>query len=249
MNKALLPWNDFDTGIVIAFLSIGIGFSTYWFQTINPRTRSFFFRNFPSDWQWVSYIGWQRLTGFILMGVIPSVAMSTMTNYTIGALAWRSFNLTDTLSWTVPMTALILPLTYFATRREDSLRTYPQMRVSTWRPVTVFVNSMTWFLYLLGYEMLFRGILFTVCLDQFGFLTALSINLTLYAVTHIPKGASETMGSFLYGTVVCLATVVTGNILVAVVTHVAMALSNDYFSVLHSKEMKFVFTPVEETVN
>lgn len=241
--------SDFDMGVVIAFLSVGIGFSLYWFHAGSNLTRSFFFRHFSGDWQWALFVAWQRTSGFLLLGVIPTVAVISLTEYTLPEIAWRAFNFTDMVAWTIPMTALIIPLTFVATRREDSLRTYPQMRVVGWHPALIAINSLSWFLYLLGYELLFRGILLTICTDQFGFLTAVAINLTLYAITHIPKGANETLGSFIYGSVVCVATAATGNIAVAVLTHVAMALFNDYFSVLHSKEMKFVQTPVDNRSN
>jgi membrane protease YdiL (CAAX protease family) len=236
---------EFDMGIVVAFLSVGIGFSIYWFHASSSLTRSFFFSRFMGDWQWVLFVAWQRVSGFLLLGVVPLAAITTLTNYSLADIAWRAFNFTDSLAWTVPMTALIIPLTFSAARNKVSLRTYPQMRVAAWHPALIAINSTSWFLYLLGYELLFRGILLTVCADEFGFVTAVAINLTLYAITHIPKGANETLGSFIYGSVVCLATAATGNIAVAVITHVIMALANDYFSVLHSKEMRFVHSPID----
>jgi membrane protease YdiL (CAAX protease family) len=241
--------SDFDMGLVIAFLSVGIGFSMYWFHAGSNLTRSFFFRRFTGDWQWALFVAWQRIAGFTLLGVIPLLAITRLTNYSILQLAWHGFDFTDLLAWTVPMTAAIVPLTFFATRTKDSLRTYPQMRVRVWHPALIAMNSISWFLYLLGYELLFRGILLTVCSDKFGFLTAVAINLTLYAITHIPKGANETLGSFIYGSVVCIATAATGNIAVAVLTHVVMALSNDYFSIMHSNDMKFAQSRIDNITN
>ena len=236
-----ITWNDADLGVVIALLSVGIGFSTFWFHISSPATRSFFFKHFGGDNRWIFFVAWQKCCGFILLGLLPLIATITFTDYSINTIAWRTFDIWETFKWLVPMIALILALTYFSTRSQESLDTYPQMRIKKWKPGPVMVNSTSWFLYLLGYEMLFRGVLFTPCVDRFGFWAAVSINLTLYAITHIPKGARETAGTFLYGLVACIATAVTGNIAVAVITHVAMALANDYFSVFHSRDMKFVF--------
>jgi membrane protease YdiL (CAAX protease family) len=241
-----ITWNDIDLAVVIALLSVGIGFSVFWFHSNSAGTRSFFFKHFDGDNRWIFYVAWQKFSGFILLGVLPLLATITFTDYSINTIAWREFDAWEIFKWLVPMTALILALTFFSARSRENQGTYPQMRVTRWKPGLIIINSMSWFLYLLGYEMLFRGVLFIPCVDRFGFWAAVCINLTLYAITHIPKGARETFGTFLYGLVACIATAITGNIVVAVLTHVTMALANDYFSVLHSSEMKFVFQPHKE---
>jgi membrane protease YdiL (CAAX protease family) len=78
-----------------------------------------------------------------------------------------------------------------------------------------------------------------LCYYSLGFWPAVAVNIALYATTHIPKGAGETIGTFPYGLLLCYVTISTGSILVAFTTHFVMALSNDIFSIYHSKEMTF----------
>jgi membrane protease YdiL (CAAX protease family) len=78
------------------------------------------------------------------------------------------------------------------------------------------------------------------CYSAFGFWPATAINVGLYAVTHIPKGPEETAGTFPFGLLLCYVTLATESLFAAIVTHLIMALSNDLFSIYHSKEMKFL---------
>ena len=45
-----------------------------------------------------------------------------------------------------------------------------------------------WFLYLFGYEFLFRGVLLIPLIDPLGMWPAIAINIAVYSATHIPKG-------------------------------------------------------------
>jgi membrane protease YdiL (CAAX protease family) len=137
------------------------------------------------------------------------------------------------------MSAIILLLNFFASNKPDRLKDYPQIRVSKWTTRLLLINLGLWTAYLIAYEFLFRGVLLFVCYHSLGFWPAAAINIALYATTHIPKGGGETFGTFPYGLVLCFATISTGSIFVAFFTHLVMAISNDIFSIYHSKEMKF----------
>lgn len=95
-------------------------------------------------------------------------------------------------------------------------------------------------MYLFSYELMYRGLLLMVCYHSFGFWPAVAINLCFYSATHIAKGLNETIGTFPYGLLLCYVTISTGSIAVAFVTHLILALTNDYFSVYHNPEMKYV---------
>ncbi len=79
-----------------------------------------------------------------------------------------------------------------------------------------------------------------VCNYSFGFWPAVAINLSFYSATHIAKGLSETIGTFPYGLLLCFVTISTGSIAVAFITHLILALTNDYFSVHHNSKMKYL---------
>ena len=103
----------------------------------------------------------------------------------------------------------------------------------------MIVNALAWTAYMIGYEFMYRGILLTVCVDAFGFWPAVAVNLSFYSATHIAKGKTETIGTFPCGLVLCLITVYTGSIGTALLTHLTLALTNDYYSIHHNPEMRY----------
>ena len=86
----------------------------------------------------------------------------------------------------------------------------------------------------------YRGLLLVTCYHTFGFWPAVAVNLSFYSATHIAKGLSETVGTFPYGLILCFVTISTGSIAVAFVTHLILALSNDFFSIRYNPNMKYV---------
>ncbi|GAI37228.1 unnamed protein product, partial [marine sediment metagenome] len=69
---------------------------------------------------------------------------------------------------------------------------------------------------------------------------AIAVNTSIYACTHIPKGFKEAIGAIPFGIILCIITLITGNIWVAFFIHVLLALSNDYFALYHNPEMKII---------
>jgi membrane protease YdiL (CAAX protease family) len=224
---------------LLAILCVTIGFSTFWFHSNARSVREYFFLQFGKEPAWIMLVGYQKLSGFVLLGLVPAVIMLAWGGYAPSDLGLGFANATTSLYWIVPMSAIIIAMNFFASRQPEGLSNYPQMRVQEWTTSLIAINSLSWAAYLIAYEFLFRGILLKVCYDSFGFWPAVAINLSLYATTHIPKGARETFGTLIYGLVLCYVTIETGSIAVAFVTHLVMALSNDYFSVFHSPKMTF----------
>ncbi|MGC8804261.1 MAG: hypothetical protein ACP5PS_10925, partial [Bacteroidales bacterium] len=60
---------------------------------------------------------------------------------------------------------LIVLLNYFAARTPENLASYPQIRLKNWNTSDIVISSITWILYLIGYEYMFRGYLFFTSLQ------------------------------------------------------------------------------------
>ena len=57
----------------------------------------------------------------------------------------------------------------------------------------MLTEGLGWFIYLFGYELLFRGILLFPLVAAIGVWPAIGVNIALYSATHIPKGVEETI--------------------------------------------------------
>ncbi len=116
---------------------------------------------------------------------------------------------------------------------------YPQMRIDEWSPGRVLTNVGMWGLYLLAYEWMFRGMLFTPLLSL-GLIPAIALNTALYVAVHVPKGLNEAIGAVPFGIVACLMAYRWGSIWAPVVLHVALSVTNFFVAVGANEQMRFV---------
>lgn len=182
----------------------------------------------------------QRLAGLVLMGLLPFFLAWFFFGRDSGYLGWNFGNMDLVWRWFLVASVIILPLGFLGARGQANLSMYPQMRVQEWSPKLLLWSSLTWMLYLLGYETLFRGILFFPVLDHFGLIPAIALNVSIYSLAHIPKGRRETIGAIPAGIIFCMGSYYTGNIWFPFLAHSLMALSNEWFSIYLNPEMRLV---------
>lgn len=233
-------WNPQHTDSFIAVSYTAVGFAAYWFLSTDQKLQHKIYSNPNTDTAQINYAVFQKLTGVFFLGILPAVMFFTGKQYTAADLGLQWGDYKTSLLYISVLGPLIITLNYFASNKPDRLAFYPQMRLKEWTLKRVLINGLSWAAYLLAYEFLFRGVLLFICLHTFGFWPAVAINIALYSTTHIPKGPGETIGAIPYGLLLCYVTVLTGSIAVAFFTHLIMALSNEFFSVHHNQEMKFV---------
>lgn len=239
MESTFYEWKPEYKGPVIAIISAAIGFACYWFIALSGKIRKLIFEKFSTEKAWITFVSFQKMTGVLFLGILPGLVLLANSDYTFSQLGMNLGHLDDSLMYTGIMGLLILILNYFASKNPFGLSMYPQMRIKSWTSGPILINTLSWTAYLLAYEFMFRGILLIVCYDAFGFWPAVAINLSFYSATHIPKGLAETVAAFPYGLILCFITISTGSVAVSFLTHLILALSNDYFSVYHSTEMEF----------
>ena len=139
---------------------------------------------------------------------------------------WTS---TDT-KYTLILAVILIPMGARNAKGKEHLNLYPQVRMKSWNPIEYLSNIFSWGLYLLGYEFLFRGILFLGLIPFVGLYPAITINTVLYALAHLYKGKKETLGSIPLGIVLCLITAHTETIWTAFAVHWIMATNNFVWS-------------------
>jgi membrane protease YdiL (CAAX protease family) len=139
---------------------------------------------------------------------------------------WTS---TDT-KYTLILVALLVPLGAINARGKEHLMMYPQVRMLQWSTIEYLSNIFSWGIYLLGYEFLFRGILFLGLIPFVGLYPAVILNTILYALVHLYKGKKETLGSIPLGIVLCIITAQTQTIWTAFAVHWIMAVNNFVWS-------------------
>ncbi len=178
-----------------------------------------------------------RFLGFILLGFIPIIVYSGIGGVPVEDLGLRlpAGNHAG-FWWLVPIALFLLGI---GLRSGKNINTnfYPQARFETWSIGNLVMNGVTWTVYLIGYEIAFRGFLFFPLVDAIGLLPAIMINCAIYSISHIPKGAGEAFGAFFLGILFCVIAYQTGSILIPLVLHILLAVSNDWKAILVNQGM------------
>ena len=240
MKTTFFTWHPSDLSVVLVIALLTVGFVTYWFLAESPilRQRVLKGEGDPStNTRWVVF---QKLTGFFFLGVIPLITVLTVLPHSLSEYGLGFANTPISLLWVIGMACVIFPLNISAAQRPKNLAYYPMIRAQRWHPGLVLINALATAAYLFAYELLFRGIVLSVCVAAVGVWPAIAINVALYSTTHLPKGPAETIGAIPFGLLVCYITLTTGTIWVAVVVHIILSLSNDYLSVHYNPSMQFV---------
>jgi len=215
---------------ILSIAALTFGFICYHFLTQAPALRIFFEKKWGEEPSKIYWIYFQRMVGVFFYGAVPVmlVAVQVIDFQGVG-ISFR--NGLASLAWIAGLGAVVTVMNYFAARTPDNLSMYPQIRTSPpWNWGLLVGSALTWAAYLLAYEFLFRGYLLFTCLDEMGKWLAITVNVSLYALVHVPKGWKETVGAVPLGLVLCLLTLQTGTIWIAFGVHVAMAWGNEWWS-------------------
>lgn len=228
-----LSWQAND---LISFLPIVVSlvfFVIYWFTAQSPKVKKHFFDKYEFDEAAYKHIFFTKIFGFVFMGIIPVAICLAFLDIPFAkyGLTFIPETTLFSLAWIVGLSVLVIPLVHFSAKKEKNLVNYPQVRSKIWTKKMVRTTALGWFLYLFGYEFLFRGVLLIPLIEPLGVWPAIAINIALYSATHIPKGLDETIGAIPLGLVLCLLTLASGTIWIAFLVHVAMAWTN-FFTAL-----------------
>ena len=218
-------------------ISCIIVFVYYWI-TGSQRTGDWFQRRFSAGEAQIRKVLFNRLLGALLFSSVPLVILlggfgQETTDFGLG-----TDNMGRSLLFWIPAAIIIPILSYFIAGSKSNLSQYPQIRKGDWDASLLVLSATSWIVYLLGYEILFRGFLLFSCYASFGFWPAIIINIIIYSLAHIPKGRRETLGSVPVGLLFCLVSLHLGSIWFALLTHITMALTNEWFSIYYHNEIR-----------
>ena len=221
----------------MAILWSVVGFGCYYFLSKNSTLISRFGSlNSSLDRQGFQVL-LQRLLGLLFLGVFSVIIILVLpgTGLPEFGLTFKFAVLPPWWSWL--LIPLILILGYYAARKPGNLKQYPQIRAKSWTSPLLVLSGISWILFLIGYEFLFRGFVLYASLNIMAPGAAIALNTAIYAFAHFYKGPGETFGAIPAGIIFSYLTLLTGNIWSAVVLHSIMALSNEWFSLKAHPDM------------
>jgi len=232
-------WQHADNLAIFAIFGLSFLFCLYWFISEHPKSNRLFFKSKDAEAFLTNKVLFQRYLGFVLLGLVPAALLPLFTEKPLSDFGINLANWEQSLLWIAGFSLVIVPMNYFNTKKAKHLAQYPQIRTKLWSKKVYYLNIYSWVLYLIGYEFAFRGLLLFGLLEVLNPWLAIAINASIYALAHLPKGGTETFGSFVLGTIFCILTLQTGSILIPLLTHCCLAVSNTIFSFKNHPEISF----------
>ena len=232
-----------DLKVFIPVVGGLMGFIIFWFTWMSDSFRTKIISKYGEDRGLANVVIYSKILGGISMGVLPTIAyLIAFPDTSLGELGIgiTSNTFFATAVWTIGLGGLMVFLVWNNARKPENLEFYPQIRSRNWTKKMMQGNLLGWTIYLLGYETLFRGVLFFPLVEEFGLWPAIAVNIAIYSATHIPKGLKETIGAIPLSIALCLICVQTGNIWVAVIVHIAMAFTNTLTAFKRHPDMNYV---------
>jgi membrane protease YdiL (CAAX protease family) len=218
--------------------TLTIGFVCFHFLMHSEVFHAFFLRRCGVEGCKIYRIHGQRMAGVFFYFILPSAVILglglNLSDYGLatgpGTLDWF---------WVLALVPVIVLLNFMVGKTPDNLAMYPQIRTPTpWKRSLTFGSAFTWSAYMFAYEFLYRGWLLFACKAVMPLPLAITLNLAFYAITHVPKGWKETIGAIPMGLALCLLTLKTGAIWTAVIVHISLALSNEWWSLYYCERAK-----------
>ncbi len=239
LNDIDFSWTEFDSKIFIPILVGYISFIIFWFPWKSEKLKQSYMDKYGEKGS-EKFVMFSKYLGGLSMLILPLVACfiafpeRDLVDYGFGM---ESDKILPTLLFTVGIVALMAPMAVVSARKEKNWVNYPQIRTKVWDRKLMRKNAWGWAVYLFGYEVLFRGVLFFPLYEEIGLWPTMAINIGLYSATHIPKGLDETIGAIPLAVVLCIITALTGNFWCAYLAHVAMAWTNSFTALKHNPQM------------
>lgn len=237
-----LPDISTDEIQLVVILIAGISFFyMYWFVTESEKLKIYFNRKYTPYKASINHVFFIKLFGFLSMGVFSFFVATLLFENPFQALGFTIYksHVSFLLKAVFITSCLTIPVGIFASRNKKQQAVYPQIRVVEWKISTFIVSLLGWAIYLLGYEILFRGLLLQPLSDILGFWTAVTLNTAIYSVVHLPKGPGETIGSIPLGFVLAVLCLKAETFWVGFFIHLMMSWTNNIFSFINNPEMTF----------
>jgi membrane protease YdiL (CAAX protease family) len=235
-------FSNHDLNVCIPIALTLFGFSCYWFVSKSEKVKNFFYSRFTFDDASAKHIFFTKCFGFLLMGFFPWVIALFVLGkerFNYFGIAYLPNKVFFSFYWIAILSIVAVPLAYFSAKKPKNLINYPQIRAKIWTRKIFYINLLGWAIYLFGYELLFRGVLFFPLVEELGIWQAIMINIALYSATHIPKGIEETIGAIPLGIVLCLLTWESEMIWIAFFVHLAIAWTNSLTALKFHPDIKY----------
>lgn len=168
-----------------------------------------------------------RVAGALLLGLAPSLVLLALRPASADAYGLGAPDVEATALGVAILAGPALPAVWMASRRADFVDHYPPIRARRWSAGRIAANGLTWAVYLVAYELFFRGLLLFTLAARLDPWLAIALTTLAYVFAHLPKPGRETAGTVPMGVLFAAVTLWSGTIWAAVIAHWLIANASD----------------------
>ncbi|HLN20874.1 MAG TPA: CPBP family intramembrane glutamic endopeptidase [Bacteroidales bacterium] len=177
-----------------------------------------------------------KVAGMAIFGLLPLCLLS-FTDISPADIGFSTGKIKEFKGVTALILMGILTLSYLISTLKNVRSGLLKVNPKEYSTRNMIRGAAGWIIYLSGYELLFRGILWFTCYSAFGFIPALIINLVLYSLAHYQQGLLPMIGSVPAGIVFCIMANMSGSFILPFIAHTTMAISFEVFSVMQQNSL------------
>lgn len=227
---------DSISAVQILMITLGWGlgaFLIYFFYLSYTGIQAWFVSTFGLDSGKLYHAISAKLLGFFTMGIATLWYAVQLFAFLVDSYMGFQWPVTGWLeNGLLAFLAIALFYGIYRKRQDKSfLETYPETDLSVWNAPRMWSYLSAWTLYLIGYEILFRGLLLIALIPFLGMWWALFVHVLVYALAHLHKNRLELLGSIVFGMLIGLFCAYTRSIFPALVLHLIVSLSTNYFAI------------------
>ncbi len=186
----------------------------------------------------------RRSIGLLLLGLLPLMVVWLLyPDPQRFGLRWPTApTVTRLVGWySIPTLAVLLFL-FLRPRYRINIKHYPELQITEWSTRDIAWNALSWFLYLIGYEFIFRGLLLFSLIEVAGLPYAVAANTLVYCLAHLHKPIEESWGAIPLGIVLALTAFYTSSMVIPLLLHTLLAVGNDLQAIRAHPQMHIVWS-------
>ena len=185
-----------------------------------------FFKNFDEASQKANGYFSSQIARGLLMGLI-GLFCAHRAGLSFTFLELHPLTFLKSMGWAIGAMALFLPFLWLSAKKASIQAAYPELRVAPRDRALVLNCAASWFVFLLGYEIIFRGLILHYGIQAWGLWPGIAVMTGMYVLAHMHKPASETLICFVIGPAFAYLTLETGSLWTVVILHVMIAVTTE----------------------
>jgi len=138
---------------------------------------------------------------------------------------------TAAVAWVLGILLFTVPVVAFSASRPGAWETSPELRAPRYGAAEWAALVGTWVVYLLFYELFFRGVLTFQLVGGLGVERGLAVMTALYVLAHLTKPPSEALATILAGPLYGWVALQTGGFWPVWVLHIGMSMTSEISSI------------------